>query len=31
MAAVVMAGTSAVFVLLAELEHRYGLSTAASG
>jgi MFS family permease len=30
-AAVVMAGTSAVFVLLAELEHRYGLSTGSLG
>jgi MFS family permease len=30
-AAVVMAGTSAVFVLLAELEHRYDLSTGSLG
>src|SRR5215207_7468594 len=30
-AAVVMAGVSAVFVLLAELEHRYGLSTTGLG
>ena len=30
-AAVTMAGVSAVFVLLAELEHRYGLSTASLG
>jgi MFS transporter, DHA1 family, multidrug resistance protein len=30
-AAVVMAGTSAVFALLAELEHRYGLSTGSLG
>jgi MFS family permease len=30
-AGVTMAGTSAVFVLLAELEHRYGLSTGSLG